>query len=343
VVLRAVAGFFLGAEIVTGYSYLSEFTAARDRGRFQAWMGVITNSGSLCAATAAYLIIPRFDPTLGWRVYIALFIVPAIVACFGPKFLPESPRWLLSVGREKEAVMVVERFEAEAREKGKALPEPQLMPPPIRQLGAKALLSPGVRRRFGVTVTSQGIHLTCIFFYLSFLPTFLIATGIPMLSAFLFTAIGYVGSFLGPLVATFLADRFERKWLTCAAAILNAVTAIALSLQRSELAIVGLTILMTSGIYFISSTSVAYVPEILPTAVRMRGMGISMLVGRLGAAMMPLYIVHIMSGLGGNVLSLLAIPGGLYAVMAIVLGIFGPKSTGIALESLSERLTKSAN
>jgi MFS family permease len=44
-----------------------------------------------------------------WRLPLALQIVPALILGVGTIFLPFSPRWLVSKGREEEALQVLSR------------------------------------------------------------------------------------------------------------------------------------------------------------------------------------------------------------------------------------------
>lgn len=53
-----------------------------------------------------YHIILSFQPA-AWRIPLALQLVPAIILGIGILFMPFSPRWLINVGREDEALTVL--------------------------------------------------------------------------------------------------------------------------------------------------------------------------------------------------------------------------------------------
>ena len=110
VVLRFVMGLGLGAEVVVGYSILAEFFPARIRGRWSGMMCTLVSAGLPVSAFLAWLLVPTF----GWRVMFLLGAVGSIVAWFLRRELPESPRWLVVMGRGAEADALVSSFEREA-------------------------------------------------------------------------------------------------------------------------------------------------------------------------------------------------------------------------------------
>ncbi|MFH1557555.1 MAG: MFS transporter, partial [Pseudomonadota bacterium] len=97
--LRFLIGVGLGAENVVGYSTLTEFVPARSRGRWLGLMAVFVVTGLPAASLLGYLIIPEF----GWRAMFIVGGLGGLVVWYMRKKLPESPRWLESVGRTEEA------------------------------------------------------------------------------------------------------------------------------------------------------------------------------------------------------------------------------------------------
>ena len=99
IALRFVMGLGLGAENVVGYSIMTEFFPAKVRGRWSGMICTLVTAGLPVSALLAWLLVPAF----GWRVMFVLGGVGALIAWFLRRSLPESPRWLASVGREAEA------------------------------------------------------------------------------------------------------------------------------------------------------------------------------------------------------------------------------------------------
>src|SRR5450631_4001502 len=107
---RFVQGLGLGAEIVVGYSTLTEFVPPATRGRWLSFMAFLVVAGFPVTAILGYLIIPAF----GWRPMFIIAGVGSLIVWYLRKNLPESPRWLESQGRAAEAEALMQAIEKEA-------------------------------------------------------------------------------------------------------------------------------------------------------------------------------------------------------------------------------------
>src|SRR6476660_10625643 len=105
--LRLVMGLGLGAEIVVGYSTLTEFVPPASRGRWLAFMAFLVVSGLPVTTLLGNLIIPSF----GWRPMFVIAGIGALIVWYLRKALPESPRWLETNGRDAEAEGVLAAIE----------------------------------------------------------------------------------------------------------------------------------------------------------------------------------------------------------------------------------------
>src|ERR1700753_247185 len=110
IICRFVQGLGLGAEIVVGYSTLTEFVPPRTRGRWLSFMAFLVVAGFPATALLGYLIIPNF----GWRPMSIIAGVGSLIVWYLRKNLPESPRWLESQGRTAEAEALMQSIEEEA-------------------------------------------------------------------------------------------------------------------------------------------------------------------------------------------------------------------------------------
>src|ERR1700741_2037783 len=114
---RFVQGLGLGAEIVGGYSTLTEFVPPKTRGRWLSMMAFLVVAGFPVTSLLGYLIIPAF----GWRPMFVIAGIGSLIVWYLRKNLPESPRWLEAQGRSAEAESLMQAIEAEACG-GKRLP-----------------------------------------------------------------------------------------------------------------------------------------------------------------------------------------------------------------------------
>src|SRR5579864_754301 len=130
IICRFVQGLGLGAEIVVGYSTLTEFVPPKSRGRWLSFMAFLVVAGFPATALLGYLIIPSF----GWRPMFIIAGLGSLVVWYLRKNLPESPRWLEAEGRTEEAEALMKAIEQEASG-GKPLP-PAVVPAPVAQVNA---------------------------------------------------------------------------------------------------------------------------------------------------------------------------------------------------------------
>ena len=111
---RALTGAGIGGEYAAVNSAIDELIPARRRG-FAAlaingsfWIGA-----ALGALTSLVVLDPNIFPVaIGWRFAFALGGAMAFVILFIRRFVPESPRWLMTHGRPEEAARIVSTIEA---------------------------------------------------------------------------------------------------------------------------------------------------------------------------------------------------------------------------------------
>src|ERR1700745_2868551 len=121
IICRFVQGLGLGAEIVVGYSTMTEFVPPKTRGRWLSMMAFIVVAGFPATALLGYLIIPAF----GWRPMFVIAGIGSLIVWYLRKNLPESPRWLESQGRTAEAETLMAEIETEV---AKQHPLPPVVP-----------------------------------------------------------------------------------------------------------------------------------------------------------------------------------------------------------------------
>ena len=109
---RFIAGMGIGGEYAAINSAIDELIPAKYRGRVDIAVNGTYWGGALIGTLFFIFVVNHLPVSYSWRV--AFLVGPALgfVILFVRKNLPESPRWLLMHGREKEAEEAVKRIEA---------------------------------------------------------------------------------------------------------------------------------------------------------------------------------------------------------------------------------------
>jgi sugar porter (SP) family MFS transporter len=101
---RFVAGMSIGLLSSVIVLYQSEMAPASLRGALSTLYQMGITFGILIAAFIDQLLVERNN---GWRMVMAIICIPAVGLIFGMALLSDSPRWLVQVGKRKEALKVL--------------------------------------------------------------------------------------------------------------------------------------------------------------------------------------------------------------------------------------------
>jgi len=101
-VLRILLGIGLGADYPIAGPYMSEFSPKKNRGSLVGALNAFWYFGYAISFVVGYLLLPLGNET-SWRWMLASSAVPSFLWLLARWVMPESPRWLMSKGREKEA------------------------------------------------------------------------------------------------------------------------------------------------------------------------------------------------------------------------------------------------
>ena len=109
---RFIGGLAIGGVSVVVPLYIVEIAPGRWRGLLVGLNQFNIVLGSLASYVTNYLVaryMPGFDPRVVWRVMLGVECLPILVFMALLATIPESPRWLVRVGRAGEAAIVLAR------------------------------------------------------------------------------------------------------------------------------------------------------------------------------------------------------------------------------------------
>src|SRR6204780_4262350 len=218
IICRFVQGLGLGAEIVVGYSTLTEFVPPQTRGRWLSMMAFIVVAGFPATSLLGYLVIPNF----GWRPMFVIAGIGSLFVWYLRKNLPESPRWLESEGRNEEAESLMQAIETEASV-GKPLP-PVAAPAPVAQPGTTYLATPSLLRRLIVGSWVLITINTLIFGFVIFLPQFFLRQGLTITNSLAYTLVLSVASLVGCVLGAYLSDGIGRRMSIILASVVTIIS-----------------------------------------------------------------------------------------------------------------------
>ena len=333
IICRFVQGLGLGAEIVVGYSTLTEFVPPRTRGRWLSFMALIVVAGFPITAVLSYLIIPSF----GWRPMFIIAGIGSLIVWYLRKRLPESPRWLEAQGRAAEAEALMSDIEKEAAPAGGALAPVMTPAVPPKLVSASDMMRPPILQRMVVGSWVLITINTLIFGFVIFLPQFFLRQGLTITHSLAYTLVLSVSSVVGCAVGAWAADFVGRRTSIIAASLVtivfgwiyarfNAASDPAIVLAVGSVLIVAIYV-QTAMLFGV------YTPELFPTEIRLRANGICNTLGR-GATVISPFIV-------GSLMVHYHLPGViglmivLLAVQIVVVWAWGVEPRNRALEDVA--------
>ncbi|KAI1494281.1 myo-inositol transporter 1 [Biscogniauxia mediterranea] len=88
---------------------IAELAPAAHRGRLVTMNNLSVTFGQVVAYIIGWIFTEVSDPAMGWRWLVGLGVVPALLQCALLLFMPETPRWLVKVGRSREAWTIIQK------------------------------------------------------------------------------------------------------------------------------------------------------------------------------------------------------------------------------------------
>lgn len=302
-IVCAIGAVGVGGAIPMTFTLLAEYTPAKYRGATMVTMGILAIVVGYLIASASALVLLE---TFGWRSlflvgFSSILLVPLIA-----KFVPESPRFLVSKGRAGEARRIVERLEAskwrrasafahemeESRMAGVAGTETvgayQSGEGSVTLNNVGQLWKPEYRRRTLMLWTYAFAFGFFTFGFLSWLPSVLKAAGLTNDQVHLYTTLMDLTAFPAAVLTAFLYLRWSTKRVLTLYPFIAGVAMLVLAfLVMSQQLTPALVISVGAVIFFFGTILLGafgpYSVEVYPTEIRGTGSGWATGFSRFGA------------------------------------------------------------
>jgi putative MFS transporter len=297
IVVRLLMGIAIGTEYAVGWPLMAEFSPTHLRGRLMAAMGIAWYGGFMIAFLVGHLLNEYTD--LSWHFILGTSTFLAVALFLARLGLPESPRWLWSVGRKDEARALAYKY----------MPEDAL----------DDVQHEDVRKgSFGMLFSKQYWRSTLFisgFWFCAVTPYFAIATFADSvldqygLAGGLAGGVGLSAVALAGVVVTFLLiDKAGRRMLTVPPQWLCAAVLAIIGLWAGAPAPVVLSLFLIFSFFnagYNTLTNV-YPGEVLPTEIRGIGTGFAAAISRVGAGIGIFLLPMSMETLGAGPTMLIA-------------------------------------
>ncbi|NBA98571.1 MFS transporter [Pseudomonas sp. R5(2019)] len=278
--LRLIIGLAVGIEYPVATSLLVEFLPKKQRGPRLAALTILWFAGAAFAYVVGNAIL-NVGGDEAWRYVLASASVIGFALLLLRLGTPESPRWLLSKGRDGEADRVIKRVYGNGFSL-RNLPEQ----PDERKMSFKDLLRSGYGKR---------LFFVSVFWTCSIIPVFAVYAFAPKVLQALnlkgewaeYGSIAITLLFvIGCILATRLINRIGRRSMLINSFLWSGIALLMLALFSDSNEIL---VLVLFGAYalFIGGAQVlqlVYPNELFPTEIRAFAVGIGTSLSRIGAA-----------------------------------------------------------
>lgn len=218
---RVVGGFGIGMASVIGPAYIAEVSPPAYRGRLASFQQAAIVIGIAISQLVNWGILNLADGEQrgkiggleAWQWMLGVMVVPAVLYGLMSFVIPESPRFLISVGRNAEARKVLAEVEGAHVDLDRRVADIEHAMHSEHKstfkdlLGGKGFL-PIVWIGIGLSVFQQLVGINVIFYYSSSLWQ---SVGIDPSSSFLYSFETSVVNIIGTVIAMIFVDRIGRK------------------------------------------------------------------------------------------------------------------------------------
>jgi MFS transporter, putative metabolite:H+ symporter len=325
VICRFIAGLGLGAEQPLAFAYAGEYSPKAIRGRI---LAIIHFIGGACVWPLSTLFVLAFRDQIGWRGVWLCFGVGALIVWVLRFALPESPRYLSTHGRGKEALDVLgklgiagptEPLTTDAASDTKSDPFWVVFTQyPTRVIAGMICFS----AFFGVAI---GLG--------SWLPGIMTDKGFTITKSLQYTLIMNLAVPCASICMMYTLDKFGRKITSVCAFIGAGIMAVAFANATTDIELVVAGFVMIFFVQVAGNAAQIFASEVFPTNARASGFGWAAGIGRLATAgIVPgILLVRTMYGLEAVFISLAVV----LVIAAVAVTQLGPEAKQKSLDEIA--------
>lgn len=309
-----IMGLGAGGMLPVAFTLLSEIVPARHRG----WLMVLIGGDVAGAYALTSWTSEALTPTYGWRILWLIGIPTGLLFIVLTRLIPESPRYLLAVGRDQQAREVLRRYQAEIV----PIEHSELeVEDTVESRYHQLLRSPYLGLTVVLALVGVGIGLVLYGFQL-WLPTNLRRLGYQGVSADRVLRDSSLFGFPLNLVVAYLYHRSTR-WTLIGLSGLVAVAMLGFMVLGDRVAadrplLQTLLVIPIWGSSSVVAVLSAYSAEVYPTRIRSRGNGLMAGMTKVGGV---LIIAMVVAAIAAPSLRVTAAIGGMPLAVAAILAV----------------------
>lgn len=219
---RVIGGIAIGMASVIAPAYIAEVSPSAYRGRLASFQQAAIVIGIAISQLVNFAVLNLADGEQrgevggfeAWQWMLGIMVIPAMLYGLLSFVIPESPRYLISVGRKEQARKVLRDVEGKQVNLDTRVAEIETnmrheRKPSFRDLlGGKFLFLPIVWVGIGLSVFQQLVGINVIFYYSSALWQ---SVGINPESSFFYSFETSIVNIVGTVIAMATVDRIGRK------------------------------------------------------------------------------------------------------------------------------------
>jgi putative MFS transporter len=294
-VLRFLTGIAVGGTLPVDYAMMAEFLPAKSRGRWLVGLEGFWAIGTLIVALTAWAASVA-GVADAWRYIFAVTALPALIGLGLRFFVPESPLYLLRIGRTEEAKATVNKVLAVNGRPVLGAADELVSAP---HAASEGLFSHALRRRSLLILTIWFLVSVSYYGVFTWMPAKLAGSGFGFVRGYGFLVFVALAQMPGYALAAYGVERWGRKPTLVGFCLLSAIGCLLFVVSTVDIMVGASLLILSFALLGTWGALYAYTPELYPTGVRATGMGAAGAIARLGGLVAPSLMAFVASeGLG---------------------------------------------